>query len=284
MDRARSRGYLNEDFRMFRIRDRRHAAFDFHFHSFNKVIVFLTGHVTYVVEDKAYQLKPWDVLAVNRGQVHRPVIAADEVYERVIFYLDPAYLNAQAPLGELFERVEARRYNILRPNARERLALTDLFAALEEELGGREFASQTLQHAIMTQIMVRFNRISLRDDAADEESFLADPVISEIVVYILANLASDLAIDRLAARFFVSPSFLMHRFRAVTGYSPHNYITIKRMAFAADLIAGGMPASDAARRCGYANYSSFSRAYRKQYGVSPTQPLPRLGELDAPMD
>jgi AraC-like DNA-binding protein len=284
MDQALSRGYLNEDFRMFHIRDRRDVKFDFHFHSFDKAIIFLSGRVTYYVEDKAYYLHPWDVLLVGHDQVHRPVIAPDEVYDRVIFYINPAYLGREAPLTDMFERAEKTRYNIIRPDTRERLALSELYAALEAELKNPRFGAEALKAALMSLIMITLNRVSLRGVVAGEKSYVADPKISEMVEYILGNLSGELLIDKLAERFYVSPSFLMHRFREVTGYSPHNYITIKRMARASELMLAGASATDAARLCGYADYSSFSRAYRKQYGVSPTQPIPRMRGDDAPMD
>lgn len=284
MDQARARGYLNEDFRMFHIRDKRNVTFDFHFHSFDKAIIFLSGCVTYYVEDKAYYLRPWDVVLVNHDQVHRPVIAPDELYERVIFYTNPAYLNQHAPLTDMFKRAEQTRYNIIRPDPRERLALSDMYVTLENEYKNPRFGSDALKTALINQIMITLNRVSLRGVVEGEKDYLSDPKISEIVEHILHNLAGNLSIDKLAERFFVSPSFLMHRFRKVTGYSPHNYITIKRMAHAAELMRGGTSATDAAGLCGYTDYSSFSRAYRKQYGVSPTQPIPRMHAEDTPMD
>ncbi len=284
MDQALSRGYLNEDFRMFHIRDKRDVKFDFHFHSFNKAIIFLSGRTTYYVEDKAYYLRPWDVVLINHDQVHRPVIAPDEIYDRVIFYVNPAYLDREAPLTDMFERAEQARYNIIRPDARERLALSEMYVTLEGELKNPQFGADALKAALMSQIMITLNRVSLRGTALGEQNYVADPKISEIVGYILANLSGELLIDKLAERFFVSPSFLMHRFREVTGYSPHNYITIKRMAHASELMRAGTSATEAAKLCGYADYSSFSRAYRKQYGVSPTQPIPHMHGDDAPMD
>ncbi len=284
MDQALSKGYLNEDYRMFHIRDRRDVTFDFHFHSFDKAILFLSGQVTYCVEDKAYALRPWDVLLINHDQVHRPIVSPDEIYDRVIFYLNPAYLDRQVPMTDMFRRAEQTRYNIIRPDARERLALSEMYITLEAELTNPQFGTEALKDALMTQIMILLNRVSLRGVVAGEKTYIADPKISEIVEYILGNLAGDLLIEKLAERFFVSPSFLMHRFREVTGYSPHNYITLKRMAHAAELMRAGTSATDAAGLCGYADYSSFSRAYRKQYGVSPTQPIPRMSCDDMPID
>ena len=50
------RGYLNEDFRLFHVRDQVELELSYHYHEFNKIVVFLAGNVTYVVEGKGYFL------------------------------------------------------------------------------------------------------------------------------------------------------------------------------------------------------------------------------------
>ena len=59
-------GYLNEEFRLFHIKDQTSREFSWHYHDFHKVVVFLSGKASYHIEGKTYQLKPWDILLVNR--------------------------------------------------------------------------------------------------------------------------------------------------------------------------------------------------------------------------
>ena len=44
------RGYLNEEFRLFHLKDSRAQKLDYHYHEFDKLIFFLGGNVTYMVE------------------------------------------------------------------------------------------------------------------------------------------------------------------------------------------------------------------------------------------
>lgn len=59
-------GYLKEDFRLFHINDRTDREFEWHYHDFHKIIVFVSGKVTYHIEGKAYHLKPQDILLSAR--------------------------------------------------------------------------------------------------------------------------------------------------------------------------------------------------------------------------
>ena len=112
------RGYLNEGFRLFRLKDSRAQQLDYHYHEFDKLILFLGGKVTYVVEGVTYFLKPWDILLVPRSSIHRPVIDASEPYERIILWLDRSWLSdrsdTDAPLASCFDTVQDRAFHLLR--------------------------------------------------------------------------------------------------------------------------------------------------------------------------
>ena len=53
------------------------------------------------------------------------------------------------------------------------------------------------------------------------------------------------------------------------GITPHSYITQRRLALAKRMLFDGMSPTEVYRRCGYADYSSFYRAFREHYGFSP---------------
>ena len=51
-------GYLNENFRMFHLRDTAGQERDFHFHEFDKIVILISGSVNYMVEGTDYTLEP----------------------------------------------------------------------------------------------------------------------------------------------------------------------------------------------------------------------------------
>jgi len=76
-------------------------------------------------------------------------------------------------------------------------------------------------------------------------------------------------VDALASRFYLSRYYLMHRFKAVTGYTLHQYITQKRMLLAGELIRAGVPVMKAAEQAGFSEYSTFLRAFQSTFHMSP---------------
>ena len=61
----------------------------------------------------------------------------------------------------------------------------------------------------------------------------------------------------------------MHTFKEQTGYSIGSYLSTKRLLLAKELILSGKPITDVCYECGFKNYSTFSRAYKKCFGADP---------------
>lgn len=91
----RKSGYLLEDFRLFYNSDSHRREIPFHYHDFHKLLILLSGNTSYIIEGKMYALQPGDIVLVRAGQIHRPVIHDDSLYERLIFYISPAFLERE---------------------------------------------------------------------------------------------------------------------------------------------------------------------------------------------
>ena len=104
-------GYLEEKYHYFHLRDMAGQERDFHFHEFDKIVLLLSGHVEYMVESKAYDLQPWDILLVKHHTIHKAVIDQSEPYERIILYLDGGYyaqVLPEARLTDCFDEADRR--------------------------------------------------------------------------------------------------------------------------------------------------------------------------------
>ena len=92
----------------------------------------------------------------------------------------------------------------------------------------------------------------------------------ELLRYIDAHLTEDLDIDQLAEEFYISKFYMMRLFQKETGTTIHAYLTQRRLLRARELMGGGMRAMEACFTCGFHSYSTFTRAYGKYFGTTPT--------------
>ena len=86
-------GYLYEDFKMFHIRTKEEKSYSYHYHDFYKLLILLQGNVTYSIEGKSYKLRPFDMVLVRKGAIHRAEVSGDEPYDRIVFYISGEYLE-----------------------------------------------------------------------------------------------------------------------------------------------------------------------------------------------
>lgn len=262
-------GYLKEDFRLFHINDRTEKEFSYHYHDFHKIIVFLSGKVTYHIEGKAYHLKPQDILLVSQGAIHKPEIDSSVPYERYIFWIRDDIFRPE--LNTCFQRANDRSFNLVRADSALQERLKDLLPEIEETLKDRHFGDNALKEALFTQFMVYINRIFLRTSTSpDKKAYSSDSQVEQLLKYINRNLTEDLSIDQLAERFFLSKYHMMRKFKNETGYTIHNYITSKRLLMVRSLISQGNPVLKAAEESGFHDYTTFVRAYKKQFGKAPS--------------
>ena len=262
-------GYLKEDFRLFHINDQTKKDFSYHYHDFHKIIVFISGKVTYHIEGKAYHLKPRDILLVSQGAIHKPEIDPSVPYERYIFWIRDD-LSCQE-LNTCFQKANDRSFNLVRADSALQERLKDLLPEIEQTLQNEHFGDPVLRDALFTQFMIYINRIFLRTSSSpDKKTYSSDTQVEQLLKYINRNLSENLSIDQLAERFFFSKYHMMRKFKNETGYTIHNYITSKRLLMARSLISQGMPVMKAAQASGFHDYTTFVRAYKKQFGKAPS--------------
>ena len=281
-------GYLNDNFKIFHIRDKKDIKFEYHHHDFSKIVILIDGDLTYYIEGKAYILKPWDILFVNKNEIHKPVVNPNKYYERIVIWLNPDFMAKYAQgnnnLLKCFEVAIKNNYNLLRLNMKSIEIIKNLIQDIQNCNNSNEFGSEILKESLFVQLMVLMNRLFLNSDKnRDIEDIQYDKTIEGVLNYINSNLENDLSIDTIASEFFISKYYLMRKFKNQIGSSIHNYVVQKRLILARSLISEGLSMSSVCSRCGFNDYSSFVRAFKKVYGVSPSNYNPTIHNFENPI-
>ena len=268
-------GYLHSDFKLFYLADSEKKEFDFHYHDFYKVLIFLGGNVSYHVEGKYFDLQPDDVVLVSAGEIHRPVIHSSVPYERIVIYLSrdffEKYREDDFDLFYCFQEVKTAGSNLIRveETARSR------FAALSRELAAschdRDFAGPLYQRIRFIEYLILLNRSLLNRDTACIHASEYNQTVLDIMDYVNEHITEDLNIDAIAEHFFLTRYYIMHLFKAETGITIGKYITEKRLFTARKLIQNGASVTDACYQSGFRNYSAFYRAYKNKYRQAPRE-------------
>lgn len=97
-------------------------------------------------------------------------------------------------------------------------------------------------------------------------------VVEKVKEYIHQHLSEDLSREDIASHVYLNPDYLTRIFKKETGMSISDYLLQQRMNIAARLLANtGLTVSSIAAQIGYANFSHFSRMFKKYHGKSPLE-------------
>jgi AraC-like DNA-binding protein len=101
---------------------------------------------------------------------------------------------------------------------------------------------------------------------------LRDPVLAPALSLLHAAPERPWTVAQLASEAAVSRSLLDERFRQVLGRAPIRYLTEWRMHLAEELLTTtDLGVGSIGRRVGYGSEESFSRAFKRSHGVSPSR-------------
>ncbi len=87
--------------------------------------------------------------------------------------------------------------------------------------------------------------------------------------YIREHISEEVKIEDLSRLFSYHPNYFIRIFRQETGYTPHQFLLQQRMQYAVALLTRGLGNQEICDACGYTDSSTFTRAFRKYYGVAP---------------
>lgn len=265
-----------DKYEVFHYREPKPNTVEVHHHDFYEIYFLLSGQVEYWVEGRIVRMEPGDLLLISPMELHRPIIESkNQVYERIVLWIQREYLDQlstqQSNLNSCFDTKAPNHTHLLRVSTSQRTLITERLADLVREFYSKEFGSQFSADGIFLQFMVQLNRIARGGSVVQETSQELSPLVQKVMRHINENIAEKLTLESLADLFYISKYHLSHAFSREMGVSVYRYIMLRRLSMARQLLAAGESAASVCRSCGFSEYTSFYRAFKSEYGISPRE-------------
>lgn len=240
----------------------RRDMFQLHLHENYELFCFLSGSAQYYVEGTIYPLKPHDILLLKVAESHALLIDKAIPYERIVISF-----NGDALVGNLKERIVS--FLDTRP-----LGQQNKYSLLKQENGNLLFYLDkicTTEDIEEKRLYLTFVLNELSKKTPSEPNQEITDSIGEVIEYINGHLFEDISLDMLSEKFYLSKVHLTRKFKSYVGTTIWEYISTKRLIKAKELLKGGKWPTDVAEACGFNDYSTFYRAYKQKYGISPKE-------------
>jgi len=265
----------SKDFEIFYYNDTNLSNVKSHSHDYYEFYFFLQGKISMQIADKSYPLQSGDVLLIPPGISHR-LINQDEKtpYRRFIFWVSRSYFEEIKKTSTdyayiIMQAVEHNHY--LYHNGMGTFnELHSKCYRLLEEIHTERFGKETQITLCIDDLMLQLSRMAYENLHPVKHKENQSLYIS-LMQYIESHLEDDLSLDHLSDEFFVNKYHIAHIFKENLGMSIHQYITKKRLDICRNALLSGTNISKSFQAYGFKDYSSFFRAFKKEYGLSPKE-------------
>lgn len=248
-----------------------------HRHTFYEIYYLLSNEVDYVIGNQEYHMRRGDFLLLPPGLLHYPSdmhIRPGKNYSRFVLWcsLDffDTFVRIDPSINRMWEVVVGNGSYHLRPTPGASSLLHDHFLRLLNEQKQQDFASKAMTYSILMEIFVLINRIT-QEMKNLERHAPSENLFSNIISYVHTHLSEELSLGVLSENFFVSKGYISRLFREYMGIPVHQYILSLRLEGCRKAIQSGAPIMEAVDMYGFHDYSSFYRAFKSAFLVSPKE-------------
>lgn len=243
-----------------------------HSHSFYELLYCCNScGAEYLVGAERYRLQKGDIILVPPGLSHRPLLPEHmpEPYKRVVLWISTEFMNGlRQDFPEMFGASGGNNV-LLRTADTPWEGLGELFYSglRAAEAGGEEWQMLLVGNTLTLLAQIRRAFADRGHTLQAEKPELLDRVLA----YVEAHLSERITLERIARHFYISESTISQTFRKKMGVSFYRCVTQRRLIAAKELIAGGTALEAVSNQVGFMDYSTFYRAFRQEYGISPRQ-------------
>lgn len=245
-----------------------------HSHAYYEILFIRSGNLQYLIGTRRYRVQRGDILLLRPGVSHRPLFPEKftEKYDRVVVWLSAEGIDMMQQNWSFLTALD-RLPCVLRTSDISAESLAWFENGFRRGVKESEKAAPGWQAVVFSNTLELITRM-YRTFCSGE---VPEPVeekrelLDELMSYVENRLAEHINLEDTARHFHVSESTISQLFRKRMGVSYYRYVTQRRLIAAKTMISEGSNLERVAEAVGFTDYSGFYRAFKQEYGISPTK-------------
>lgn len=263
--------HITDMYSLFRIHYTSGFAFPGEAHNFWECVYVIEGSICVSADERVYNLEDGDIIFHKPLEFHKFIVNSDKGADLLIFSF-----TADGPLTSWL------RDKVFRLSDYQQALITSLITFMEtksaaEPIGQPEhhFLSAFDRIPYYSQMVITYLNhllLSLADESiiASVSSAPDAVTFSKAISYLNSNLHRQPSVSEIARFSNISETGLKRIFEKFAGISVHRYLLKLKIKAAMELLQDGENVSNVAERIGFGSQSYFSKAFKRETGVSPS--------------
>lgn len=248
--------------------------FDAHWHSALEILYPIENDYKVRIGNQEYDVKEHDILVIAPGTIHS--YSPPPTGERIFILIEYSNLENLPSIKNILQTI--RPYALITKEAYPPLnkALCEILNYIIDEYDESGPYTDSLVLAKVIEFLVYLGRTNLYR-TTHTRTFTNDNrqeyVIKymEVCNYVTEHISEEITVDQLAAVAGFSKFHFSRIFKELSGMSCHEYLIQRRLETAEQLLADpDVSITDVAMRSGFGSISTFSRIFRKEKNITPS--------------
>ncbi|MBQ8606311.1 MAG: helix-turn-helix domain-containing protein [Clostridia bacterium] len=265
------------DFHIIRINEPK-GALELHSHDYFQIYYIRSGKILHHIEGSVAELAPGDVFILPPNVPHYIEKFADDVDFYSLSFM-PDYFQSIKESNKLLldflYYLRTQSFKSIQPkftlSYEDAVFVEMLVKRIMEEFAGEKAGKDELIKECVSVLLSIFARVYFEQRGQiliPEEN---RQLVMHSIEYIKNHFDEELTLSEIVHLSAMSKTRFCTLFNSIVGMSFKEYLNRYRIERAAELIADGGKISAAASCCGYGDFSTFYRNFKKYMGMSPAE-------------
>ncbi len=233
----------------------------YHSHEHAEIFVHISGKMQLFIENKVYYHCGNEVRLYAPWELHFGKADFDQDMEWYQISLDPSFLKSYPMLANIIIVRDKGTRNVFISKKHE-----NIVSLLEEIFEKRETPLE--QHYLFANVIKILCILNESENNIDVNQG-KNECLQGILEITNKNLTHIKTVENISSLTHFSCSYIHRLFKNNLNITPHQYILMKKLAIAKNLLEKGATIYDACFNSGFSDYSNFITIFHKHFGITP---------------